>query len=127
MRVDSERDGKAASTGAKPPTRKDGAKNSGSPPRLPEGWGIAFLKDEVTKACFLEITFPTRDGGSEAVLIGAEDRAESWKVAKELGSRNADLPETKPEQMTFVQALVATTPTTPILLTTKPGFRGPDG
>jgi hypothetical protein len=42
---------------------------------LPNGWSVSFLKDETTKAYFIEITFPTRGRESDSIQIGAEERA----------------------------------------------------
>jgi hypothetical protein len=46
---------------------------------------------------------------------------------RQLASRNADLPEKRAEQKALVQAVVASAPTNPVVLTSKPGFRGGDG
>jgi uncharacterized protein (DUF927 family) len=88
---------------------------------------VSFLKDETTKAHFIEITFPTRGRESDSIQIGAEERAEDLKVVRQLASRNADLPEKRAEQKALVQAVVASAPTNPVVLTSKPGFRGGDG
>jgi hypothetical protein len=96
-------------------------------PNLPEchakkQWRVKLMKQQDSDKFEIEICFYDRGGKQRLMRFDNGSRSDTDRIRRELLSRNARLPEDKPNAMAFTQELVRQTPTIPVTVCRSPGF-----
>ena len=85
-------------------------------------WCLRLLESQLTGRHQIEIRFRTRDGRSQILKVDNSRRSDFDFVRRELDALNARLPTDRKEAIAFVEELVRSTPTAPIIACASPGF-----